>query len=46
MTQHRNASFSGSNSVTTGVHSETAASFTIYNNASMAVDLFWFAIGH
>lgn len=46
MTQHRNSSFSGSNSVTTGVHSETAAAFTIKNNAGMTVDLFWFAIGH
>ena len=46
MTQFRNSSFSGANSVTVGVHSETAAGFTIYNNASMTVDLFWFAIGH
>lgn len=46
LTQHRNSSFSGANSVVTGVHSESAGGFTVTNNASMTVDLFWFAIGH
>ena len=45
-TQHRNSSFSGANAIVTGFHSESAAGATVYNQANMTVDLFWFAIGH